>query len=60
MWASEPGTDATALKLSPGMAAALVVAVAGTVLLGIYPRLLFDVAADSASTLGVAPILGLR
>jgi NADH-quinone oxidoreductase subunit N len=60
MWASEPGTDSTSLKLSPGMAAALVVAVAGTVLLGIYPRLLFDVAADSASTLGVAPILGLR
>jgi NADH-quinone oxidoreductase subunit N len=60
MWATEPGMDTTPVKMSPGIAAVLLVAVAGTVLLGIYPRLLFDVAADSASTLGVAPTLGLR
>jgi NADH-quinone oxidoreductase subunit N len=60
MWATEPGADQPPVTMSPGLAAALIVAVAGTLLLGIYPRLLFDVAAGSASTLGVAPTLGLR
>ena len=33
---------------------ALVVAVAATIVLGIYPRLLFEVAEASARTLGIA------
>jgi len=44
---SEPTT-------SPTLAVALAVAVAATLVLGVYPRLLFDVAAASARTLGAA------
>src|SRR5205814_10487339 len=39
---------------SPSLTFALVVAVAATIVLGIYPRLLFQVAEASARTLGVA------
>jgi NADH:ubiquinone oxidoreductase subunit 2 (subunit N) len=38
----------------PSLTFALVVAVAATLVLGIYPRLLFEVAEASARTLGVA------
>jgi hypothetical protein len=38
----------------------LIVAAAGTIALGVYPELLFEVAQASASTLGAAPALGLR
>ena len=41
---------------SPSLTFALVVAVAATIVLGIYPRLLFEVADASARTLGVAGI----
>ena len=60
MWAPDPAMETTRLKLSPGIAAVLIVAVACTLLLGVYPRLLFELAADSASTLGAAPLLGVR
>ena len=46
---SEPTT-------SPALAVVLAVAVAATLVLGIYPRLLFDVAAASARTLGPAGV----
>jgi NADH-quinone oxidoreductase subunit N len=41
---------------TPSLVAALAVAVAATIVLGIYPRLLFEVAEASARTLGVAGI----
>jgi NADH-quinone oxidoreductase subunit N len=59
MWITE-GEPVSAFRLSPGVAAVLIVAVAGTVVLGIYPRLLFDFAASSATSLGAAALLGLR
>ncbi len=41
------------------MIVALAFAVAGTLVLGIYPRLLFELAQASAATLGrAAPMLG--
>ena len=46
---SEPST-------SPALAVALAVAVAATLVLGVYPRLLFQVADASARTLGAAGI----
>ena len=46
--------DATAAApvFSPSLAAAVAVAVVATILLGVYPRLLFDAAEASARTLG--------
>jgi NADH-quinone oxidoreductase subunit N len=41
---------------TPALTAALTVAVVGTIVLGIYPRLLFEIAEASARTLGVAGI----
>src|SRR5438105_5823213 len=41
---------------SPALNVALAVAVAATLILGVYPRLLFDVAAASARTLGAAGV----
>jgi NADH-quinone oxidoreductase subunit N len=43
-------------KATPALAIALAIAVAATLILGVYPRLLFEVAEASARTLGVAPI----
>jgi NADH-quinone oxidoreductase subunit N len=43
-------------KTTPALAISLAIAVAATLILGIYPRLLFDVAEASARTLGVAPV----
>ena len=60
MWSPDPGGETTPLAISPALAAVLIAAVAGTIALGIYPRLLFDFAEVSASTLGAAPALGLR
>ena len=44
---SEPAT-------SPALAFTLAVAVVATIVLGVYPRLLFEVAEASARTLGAA------
>ena len=60
MWSPEPEGASPALRLSPGLAAVLIIAGAGTIVLGVYPRLLFELAQASASTLGAAPPLGLR
>jgi hypothetical protein len=38
----------------PALAFTLALAVAGTILLGVYPRLLFEIAEASARTLGAA------
>jgi hypothetical protein len=38
----------------------LIVTVAGTIVLGVYPSLLFELAEASAATLGAAPAPGLR
>jgi len=60
MWSPDPGGETTPLRVSPALAAVLIAAVAGTIGLGVYPRLLFDFAQASASTLGVVPAVGLR
>jgi NADH-quinone oxidoreductase subunit N len=60
MWSPEPEGEGQVLRISPALGAALIVAAAGTIALGVYPRLLFEVAQASASTLGAAPALGLR
>ena len=41
---------------SPSLTVALAVAVVATIVLGVYPKLLFDLAEASAATLGVAGI----
>jgi NADH-quinone oxidoreductase subunit N len=43
-------------KTNPALALTLAVAVAATLILGIYPRLLFEAAEASARTLGVVPV----
>jgi NADH-quinone oxidoreductase subunit N len=50
---SEPST-------SPALAVVLGLAVAATLVLGVYPRLLFEVADASAKTLGAATVAALR
>jgi NADH-quinone oxidoreductase subunit N len=60
MWISKEEEPSLPFRLSPGIAAVLIVTVAATIVLGIYPRLLFDFAQSSAATLGAAPVLGLR
>ena len=48
-------------KMTPSIALALGVAVVATLVLGVYPRFLFDVAAASARTLGAAVLTaGIR
>jgi NADH-quinone oxidoreductase subunit N len=42
--------------ISPSLAVVLTVAVAATLVLGLYPRVLFEVAESSARTLGVAAV----
>jgi NADH-quinone oxidoreductase subunit N len=49
-------TIGTEPRTTPALAAALAVAVAATVVLGVYPRLLFQVADASARTLGAAGV----
>jgi NADH-quinone oxidoreductase subunit N len=60
MWISTADVEPTPFRLSPGVAAVLIVAVAGTIVLGIYPRALFEFAQASAASLGAAPALGMR
>ena len=60
LWSPEPEGDGPVLRISPALGAVLIIAAAGTIALGIYPRLLFELAQASASTLGAAPALGLR
>ena len=60
MWISEEEEKSAAFGISPAVATVLAVTLAMTVLLGIYPRLLFDFAQASAASLGSVPSLGLR
>jgi NADH-quinone oxidoreductase subunit N len=55
MYLKEEEIPASPLALSPGLATALVVTVAATVVLGVYPAPLFEFARASAATLGVSP-----
>ena len=59
MWISE-GEETAPFRIAPAVVAVLIVTVLGTLVLGMYPRLLFDFAQASASTLGAAPAVGLR
>ena len=56
MWMSPPDAASAPFRVSPALAAVLIVTVAGTIVLGVYPRLLFELAEASASTLGAAPV----
>ncbi len=60
MWISKPDEEPTPFRVSPALAAVLIVAVIATLGLGVYPRQLFDFAQASAVSLGAAPVLGLR
>jgi NADH-quinone oxidoreductase subunit N len=51
MWITEPEPAAPPVRLTPAIAAVLIVAVAGTIILGVYPRFLFESAAASAASL---------
>ena len=53
MWIKEE-TVGSPIALAPGIAVALAIAVAGTLLLGIYPAPLFTFAEESAAALGRA------
>ena len=59
MWIKEEvvGSD---FHLGPAMATALVVAVVGSVLFGVYPQPVFDQAIAAAQTLGGVADLALR
>jgi NADH-quinone oxidoreductase subunit N len=59
MWISEPEGEPVPFRISPALAAVLVVAVAGSLLFGVYPRLLFELAQASAATLGVVTHLAV-
>ena len=52
----KPPTDASEPKTNPAMALTLAVAVAATLVIGLYPRSLFEVAERSARTLGTAAV----
>jgi NADH-quinone oxidoreductase subunit N len=61
MWITAPdAASPAALRMSPALVAVLAVAVLGTLVFGIYPRLLFELAQASAASLGAGPLLGLR
>ena len=59
MWIAE-GSQAPVLRISGAIATVLIVTVAGTLLFGIYPSALFDLARSSAASLGGATLVGLR
>jgi NADH-quinone oxidoreductase subunit N len=57
MWIAEGETPGSPFRISPALVAVLIVTVAGSVMLGIYPRMLFEFAEFSAATLGAAPLV---
>jgi NADH-quinone oxidoreductase subunit N len=60
MWIKEDAIGAP-VRLAPGVAAVLAIAVAGTIAVGIYPAPLFSIAEQSAAALGrVGGILSFR
>ena len=54
MWVRREEAAVPPVVMSRALALVLIVAVAGTLVLGVYPRALFDLAQASASTLGRA------
>ena len=54
MWMREE-LESASVHPSPGVAVALTVAVAATIIIGVYPAPLFELAEASAKTLGMAP-----
>jgi NADH-quinone oxidoreductase subunit N len=60
VWSAPADGVTPQLPVSAGMAAVLIVTVTGTIALGVYPRLLFELAQASAATLGAVPAAGLR
>jgi NADH-quinone oxidoreductase subunit N len=60
MWSAPAETAPATGRIPAALAAVLIVTVAGTIALGVYPGLLFELAQASAATLGAAPPLGLR
>ena len=46
--------------MQPALALTLAVALAGTLVLGIFPRPLFELAEASARALGAAPVAAIR
>jgi len=60
MWSTEGDVASPVFRLTPALGVVLGVCVIGTLLFGVYPGPLFDFAASSASSLGAAPIVGLR
>jgi NADH-quinone oxidoreductase subunit N len=55
MWLTKPDEAVVPFRLSPALAAVLVLMVIGTLALGVYPQALFEFAADSAASLGAVP-----
>ncbi len=55
MWLTKPDEGVVPFRLSPALAAVLVLMVIGTLALGVYPQALFEFAADSAASLGAVP-----
>jgi NADH-quinone oxidoreductase subunit N len=60
MWIRSADVPAPPVRPSPALAAVLVIAVAGTILLGVFPQLLFELASSSAASLGTESIAGSR
>jgi NADH-quinone oxidoreductase subunit N len=58
MWMSGAG-ELLPLRLSPALTAVLLVTVAGTLVFGLYPQGLFELAQISAASLGSVPHVGL-
>jgi NADH-quinone oxidoreductase subunit N len=59
MWISAPEGEPVAFRIPPALAAVLILATAGSILFGVYPRLLFEFAEASAATLGAVTHLAL-
>ena len=55
MWLKEE-TSGSAITIRPALAAALVIAVVGSLLFGVYPQVLFDQAQSATETLGAAVV----
>jgi NADH-quinone oxidoreductase subunit N len=58
MWT--PEGERSSFRISAPVAAVLAVTALGTILLGLYPRPLFDFAASSAASLGAVSLVGTR
>jgi NADH:ubiquinone oxidoreductase subunit 2 (subunit N) len=61
MWINEDEPAGSPITLRPAMTLALVIAVLGTLVLGVYPQALFSEAQSAAATLdGISSAVGSR